>query len=71
MSEEPTTAAVQRYLNALAEDSPAESIIRMLMERAATRARRRLSARERATGLAGSRALAVFPSLSRGHAPWP
>ena len=39
MSEEPTTAAVQRYLNALAEDSPAESIIRMFMERAANRLR--------------------------------
>ena len=39
MSEEPTTAAVQRYLNALAEDSPAESIVRMLMERAANRLR--------------------------------
>jgi len=28
VSEEPTTAAVQRYLNALAGDAPAEPIVR-------------------------------------------
>jgi RNA polymerase sigma factor (sigma-70 family) len=37
MSEELTTAAVQRYLNALAKDSPAEPIIRALMDRSVRR----------------------------------
>ena len=37
MSEEHTTAVVQRYLNALAGDSPAEPIVRELLERAAHR----------------------------------
>jgi RNA polymerase sigma factor (sigma-70 family) len=37
MSEEQTTAAVQRYLDELAEDSPAEPIIRALLDRAVRR----------------------------------
>jgi RNA polymerase sigma-70 factor (ECF subfamily) len=39
MTEEPTTAAIQRYLNALPEDKTAEPIIRELLERAACRLR--------------------------------
>jgi RNA polymerase sigma-70 factor (ECF subfamily) len=37
MHEEPTTAAVQRYLNALAGDQPAEPIIRALLDRSVRR----------------------------------
>src|SRR6516165_6475159 len=37
MSEEPTTAAVQRYLDALAGDEPAEPIIRALLARSVHR----------------------------------
>ena len=37
MAEESTTAAVQRYLDALAGDSPAESVIRALLGRAVHR----------------------------------
>jgi RNA polymerase sigma-70 factor (ECF subfamily) len=37
MSEEHTTAAVQRYLDELAEDSPAEPIVRALLDRAIRR----------------------------------
>src|SRR5215471_11935756 len=37
MSDEQTTAAVQRYLNELAEDSPAEPIVRALLDRAVRR----------------------------------
>ena len=37
MSEEPTTAAVQRYLDALAGDEPAEPIVRALLDRAVRR----------------------------------
>jgi RNA polymerase sigma factor (sigma-70 family) len=37
MSDEHTTAVVQRYLNALAGDTPAEPIVRELLERAAHR----------------------------------
>jgi RNA polymerase sigma-70 factor (ECF subfamily) len=37
MSEEHTTAAVQRYLDALAGDQPAEPIVRALLERAVCR----------------------------------
>jgi RNA polymerase sigma factor (sigma-70 family) len=37
MNEEHTTAVVQRYLDELAEDSPAEPIVRALLERAAHR----------------------------------
>jgi RNA polymerase sigma factor (sigma-70 family) len=37
VTEEHTTAAVQRYLNALAEDGPAEPLIRALLERAVHR----------------------------------
>jgi RNA polymerase sigma factor (sigma-70 family) len=37
VSDEDTTAAVQRYLNALAGDSPAEPIVRALLDRAAHR----------------------------------
>ena len=40
MNEEPTTAAVQRYLNALAGDSPAEPIVRELLDRAVHRLER-------------------------------
>ena len=40
MSEEPTTAVVQRYLDALAGDAPAEPIVRELLERAAYRLER-------------------------------
>jgi RNA polymerase sigma factor (sigma-70 family) len=39
MSEENTTAAVQRYLNALAGDQPAEPIVRALLDRAVRRLR--------------------------------
>ena len=39
MHEEHTTAAVQRYLDALPEDSTAEPIIRDLLERAVSRLR--------------------------------
>jgi RNA polymerase sigma-70 factor (ECF subfamily) len=39
MSEENTTAAVQRYLNALAGDAPADVIVRALLERAVGRLR--------------------------------
>ena len=38
--EEPTTAVVQRYLDALAGDAPAEPIVRELLERAAYRLER-------------------------------
>jgi RNA polymerase sigma-70 factor (ECF subfamily) len=37
MSEAPTTVAVQRYLDALAENQPAELIVRALLERSAHR----------------------------------
>ena len=37
MSKDPTTAAIQRYLDALAGDSPAEPIIRDLLDRAVHR----------------------------------
>jgi RNA polymerase sigma factor (sigma-70 family) len=37
MSEEHTTAAVERYLHKLAEDSPAEPIVRALLDRAVKR----------------------------------
>src|SRR5215468_7563478 len=37
MSEEHTTAVVQRYLNELAGDSPAEPIVRALLDRAVRR----------------------------------
>jgi RNA polymerase sigma-70 factor (ECF subfamily) len=37
MSDEHTTAAVQRFLNELAEDSPAEPIVRALLDRAVRR----------------------------------
>jgi RNA polymerase sigma factor (sigma-70 family) len=37
MSQEPTTAAVQRYLDALAGDQPAEPIVRALIDRAVRR----------------------------------
>jgi RNA polymerase sigma factor (sigma-70 family) len=37
MSDEHTTAAVQRYLNALAGDKPAEPIVRALLDRAVRR----------------------------------
>jgi RNA polymerase sigma factor (sigma-70 family) len=37
MSEEPTTAVVQRYLDELAGDSPAEPIVRALLDRAVRR----------------------------------
>src|SRR6516164_4465596 len=37
MSQEHTTAAVQRYLNELAQDSPAEPIVRALLDRAVRR----------------------------------
>jgi RNA polymerase sigma factor (sigma-70 family) len=37
MSEENTTAAVQKYINALAGDAPAEPIVRELLERAVRR----------------------------------
>src|SRR5580693_6597540 len=37
MIEEHTTAAVQRYLNALAGDQPAEPIVRALLDRAVRR----------------------------------
>lgn len=37
MDDEPTTAAVQRLLNALAEDTPPEPIVRELLDRAARR----------------------------------
>jgi RNA polymerase sigma factor (sigma-70 family) len=37
MGDEPTTAAVQRLLNALAEDTPAEPIVRELLDRAVSR----------------------------------
>ena len=37
MSEESTTAVVQRYLNALAGDAPAEPIVRELLGRAVHR----------------------------------
>jgi RNA polymerase sigma-70 factor (ECF subfamily) len=37
MDEESTTAAVQRYLNALADDSSAEPVIRVLLDRAVRR----------------------------------
>ena len=40
MSEEPTTIVVQRYLDALAGDAPAEPIVRELLERAAYRLER-------------------------------
>jgi RNA polymerase sigma-70 factor (ECF subfamily) len=40
VSEEPTTVVVQRYLDALAGDAPAEPIIRELLERAAYRLER-------------------------------
>ena len=39
MNEEPTTAAIQRYLDALPEDAAAEPIVCELLERAATRLR--------------------------------
>src|ERR1700758_913535 len=37
MSEEPTSAAVQRYLDALAGDRPAEPIVRALLDRSVRR----------------------------------
>jgi RNA polymerase sigma-70 factor (ECF subfamily) len=37
MSQEPTTAAVQRYLDELAGDTPAEPIVRVLLDRAVRR----------------------------------
>ncbi len=37
MNEESTTAAVQRYLDALAGDSPAEPVIRAVLDRAVRR----------------------------------
>ena len=37
MSEEHTTAAVQRYLNELAGESPAEPVVRALLDRAVRR----------------------------------
>jgi RNA polymerase sigma factor (sigma-70 family) len=37
MSEEPTTAVVQRYLDELAADGPAEPVIRALLDRAVNR----------------------------------
>src|SRR6266852_6800460 len=37
MSEESTTAAVQRYLDALAGDRPADPIVRALLDRAVRR----------------------------------
>src|SRR5262249_60392189 len=37
MSDEPTTAAVQRYLDALAGDQPAEPIVRALLDRSVRR----------------------------------
>ena len=37
MSDEPTTAVVQRYLDELGGDSPAEPIIRALLDRAVRR----------------------------------
>jgi hypothetical protein len=37
MGEEHTTAAVQRYLDALAGDQPAEPIVRALLDRAVRR----------------------------------
>src|ERR1700720_36575 len=37
MSEESTTAAVQRYLDALAGDQPAEPIVRALLDRSVCR----------------------------------
>jgi RNA polymerase sigma-70 factor (ECF subfamily) len=37
MSAEPTTAAVQRYLDALGEDQPTEPIVRALLDRAVRR----------------------------------
>src|ERR1700736_727178 len=39
MSEESTTAAVQRYLDALAGDQPAEPIVRALLDRSVRRLR--------------------------------
>ena len=39
MNEEPTTAAIQRYLDALPEDAAAEPIVCELLERAAIRLR--------------------------------
>jgi hypothetical protein len=39
MNEEPTTAAIQRYLDALPEDAAAEPIVCEPLERAATRLR--------------------------------
>jgi RNA polymerase sigma factor (sigma-70 family) len=40
VNDEPTTAAVQRYLNALAGDAPADPIVRELMNRAVHRLER-------------------------------
>jgi RNA polymerase sigma-70 factor (ECF subfamily) len=37
MNEEPTTAAVQRYLDELAGDAPAEPVVRALLDRAVRR----------------------------------
>ena len=37
MDEEPTTAAVQRYLDQLAGDTPAERVVRALLDRAVRR----------------------------------
>ena len=37
MDEERTTAAVQRYLDALAGDAPAEPVVRALLDRAVRR----------------------------------
>ncbi len=39
MDEEPTTAAVQRYLDQLAGDSPAEPVVRAMLDRAVRRLR--------------------------------
>jgi RNA polymerase sigma-70 factor (ECF subfamily) len=40
---EVTTAAVQRYVNALAGDAPAEPIVRELLDRAVSRLERKCS----------------------------
>src|SRR5215470_1805913 len=37
MGEEPTTVAVERYLNELAGDAPAEPVVRALLDRAVRR----------------------------------
>jgi RNA polymerase sigma-70 factor (ECF subfamily) len=37
MTDEPTSAAVQRYLEELADDSPAEAVVRAFLDRAVHR----------------------------------